>query len=249
VSFLSDASSNVFAPGWDVTYSGDRGGIFLATHGLGSPFVEDVKLCAASNSFWPALSPDASRTFNRADAPTAIPMLDEEIGLHPSHPLVVKGIAAARRGWDGEYGPYLTPDGMAEYADIYRSDYVANALAGNMLFGALQHVDAAELIRRIRALRHAVAACDPGQTPAHTRLWLISARRIDDRSPDAQAAYRFLFVLPVDHGPKAVQTAPGRLRVPYAKALCCDSTATALQTQVRTAAPDAAALALYLRGA
>jgi hypothetical protein len=38
VSFLSDASSNVFAPGWDVTYASDRGGIFLATHGLGSPF-------------------------------------------------------------------------------------------------------------------------------------------------------------------------------------------------------------------
>ena len=249
VSFLSDASSNVFAPGWDVTYSGGRGRLFLATHGLGSPFAEDVKLCAASNSFWPALSPDASRTFNRADAPTAIPMLDEEIGLHPSHPLVLKGMAATCRGWDGEYGPYLTPEGMAEYADIYRSDYVANALAGNMLFGALQHVDAAELIRRIRALRHAVAACDPGQTPAHTRLWLISVRRVDDRSPGTPAAYRFLFVLPVEHGPTAVQSAPGRLRVQYAQALCCDSTATALLNRVRTATPGAAALALYLHDA
>jgi hypothetical protein len=115
-----------------------------------------------------------------------------------------------------------------------------------MLFGSLQHVDAAELIRRIRALRHAVAACDPGQTPAHTRLWLVSARRVDDRAPGAQTAYRFLFVLPVDRAPKPVQTAPGRLRVPYAQALCCDSTATALLNQVRAAAPGAAALALYL---
>jgi hypothetical protein len=247
VSFLSDASSNVFAPGWDVTYASDRGGIFLATHGLGSPFAEDVKLCAASNSFWPALSPDASRTFNRADAPTAIPMLDEEIGLHPGHPLVVEGIATACRGWDGEFGPYLTPDGMAEYADIYRSDYVANALAGNMLYGALQDVDSAELIRRIRALRHAVAACDHGQTPAHTRLWLISARRVNNRPSIAQTAYRFLFVLPLDHGPQPVQTAPGRLRVPYAQALCCDSTATERLNDVLTAAPGAEALALYLR--
>jgi hypothetical protein len=246
VSFLSDASSNVFAPGWDVTYASDPGGIFLATHGLGSPFAEDVKLCAASNSFWPALSPDASRTFNRADAPTAIPMLDEEIGLHPGHPLVVKGVAAACRGWDGEYGPYLTPDGMAEYADIYRSDYVSNALAGNMLFGALQHVDAAELIRRIRALRHAVAACDQGQTPAHTRLWLISARRVDDRPAAAQTVYRFLFVLPLDPAPEPVQTVPGRLRVRYAQALCCDSTATARLDPVRTATPGDEALALYL---
>jgi hypothetical protein len=247
VSFLSDASSNVFAPGWDVTYASDRGGIFLATHGLGSPFAEDVKLCAASNSFWPALSPDASRTFNRADAPTAIPMLDEDIGLHPEHPLVLKGIAEECRGWDGEYGPYLTPDGMAEYADIYRSDYVSNALAGNMLFGALQHVDAAELIRRIRALRHAVAACDHGQTPAHTKLWLISARRVNDRPAAAQTVYRFLFVFPLDHAPQPLQTAPGRLRVPYAKALCCDATATERLAHVRTAAPGADALALYLR--
>jgi hypothetical protein len=174
-------------------------------------------------------------------------MLDEEIGLHPGHPLVVKRMAAACRGWDGEYGPYLTPEGMAEYADIYRSDYVSNALAGNMLFGALQHVDAAELIRRIRALRHAVSACDHGQTPAHTRLWLISARRVDDRPSVAQTVYRFLFVLPLEPAPQPVQTAPGRLRVPYVQALCCDSTATARLDPVRTAAPGAEALALYLR--
>jgi hypothetical protein len=174
-------------------------------------------------------------------------MLDEEIGLHPEHPLVLKGIAEECRGWDGEYGPYLTPDGMAEYADIYRSDYVSNALAGNMLFGALQHVDAAELIRRIRALRHAVAACDHGQTPAHTKLWLISARRVNDRPAAAQTVYRFLFVFPLDHAPQPLQTAPGRLRVPYAKALCCDATATERLAHVRTAAPGADALALYLR--
>lgn len=245
VSFLSDASSNVFAPGWDVTYASDRGGLFLATYGLGSPFAEDIKLCAASNSFWPALSPDASRTFNRADAPTAIPMLDEEIGLHPGHPLVLNGTAAPCRGWDGEYGPYLTQDGMAEYADIYRSDYVSNALAGQMLFGALQHVDAPELIRRIRALRHAVAACDNGQTPAHTKLWLVSARLISQKP---QSVYRFLFVLPVHPGPAPVQTVPGRLRVSYAQAFGCDSAATALVSPVRKSAAGAAALALYLGG-
>lgn len=248
VSFLSDASSSVFAPGWDVTYAGGWRGIYLATFGLGSPFVEDIKLCAASNSFWPALSPDASRTFHRADAPTALPMLDDELGYHPSHPLASG--APTRPGWDGEYGPYLTPAGEVDYADIHRSDYVANALRGRMLFGAFEHVDSAELIRRIGALRHAVAACDNGQVPSHTRLWLVSARRLDaaaalpdDGAPDI--AYRFVFVLPADAGAVPRQHEPGRLRVPYAEALQCDATPAGLIGAVRRRPPGPDALALY----
>ncbi len=86
-SYLPDASSTVFAPGWDVTYAAhDKGRPFYATYGLGSPFPEDAKLCAAANSFWPAVSPDASRTFGRADAPTAMPLMDDELGYHAGHP-------------------------------------------------------------------------------------------------------------------------------------------------------------------
>ena len=244
VSFLFDASSSVFAPGWDVTYAGGWGGIYLATFGLGSPFAEDIKLCAASNSFWPALSPDASRTFNRADAPTALPMLDDELGYHPSHPLA--GKLGARRGWDGEYGPYLTGAGEVDYADIQRSDYVANALCGQMLYGAFEHVDSAELIRRIGALRHAVAACDNGQVPSRTRLWLISARRLDSSSDGGAAVvYRFLFVRPADASVKPMQQEAGRLRVAYAEAVQCDATPAGLIGEIRRAAPGAAALALY----
>lgn len=248
-SFLSDASSGVFAPGWDVTYAGNRRGIFLATFGLGSPFAEDIKLCAASNSFWPAVSPDASRTFNRTDAPTAIPMLDHELGLHPCHPLVTRGAESnTRRGWDGEYGPYLTPDGKVDYADIERSDYVANALHGEMLYGAFEHVDSAELIRRISALRHAVAACDNGQTPSHTRLWLVSARALgeadDAHAPGVAGRYRFLFVRPAaDAAP--TQHTPGRLRVRYGEAIRCDASEARVIGHVLRCAPGPDALGLY----
>ena len=249
-SFLSDASSGVFAPGWDVTYAGNRRGIFLATFGLGSPFAEDIKLCAASNSFWPAVSPDASRTFNRTDAPTAIPMLDHELGLHPCHPLVVRGDESnTRRGWDGEYGPYLTPDGNVDYADIERSDYVANALHGEMLYGAFEHVDSAELIRRISALRHAVAACDHGQTPSHTKLWLVSARALgeadDAHEPGVAGRYRFLFVLPAAGGAVPTQHTPGRLRVRYGEAIRCDATEAGVIGHVLRCAPGPDALGLY----
>ncbi|WP_232440030.1 hypothetical protein [Burkholderia ubonensis] len=248
-SFLSDASSGVFAPGWDVTYAGNRRRTFLATFGLGSPFAEDIKLCAASNSFWPAVSPDASRTFNRADAPTAIPMLDHELGLHPCHPLIARGDESnTRRGWDGEYGPYLTPDGRVDYADIERSDYVANALHGEMLYGAFEHVDSAELIRRISALRHAVAACDNGQTPSHTKLWLVSARVLREAggadAPDDARRYRFLFVLPDDDAAPEQHT-PGRLRLRYGQALRCDATKARVVGHVQRCAPGPDALGLY----
>ncbi|MBN3784679.1 hypothetical protein G3O06_45320 [Burkholderia sp. Ac-20345] len=244
-SFLSDASSGVFAPGWDVTYAGNRRGIFLATFGLGSPFAEDIKLCAASNSFWPAVSPDASRTFNRTDAPTAIPMLDRELGLHPCHPLVARGDESnTRRGWDGEYGPYLTPDGSVDYADIERSDYVANALHGEVLYGAFEHVDSAELIRRISALRHAVAACDNGQTPSHTKLWLVSARELGD-SPGIAGRYRFLFVLPAADAAAPTQHTPGRLRVRYGEAIRCDATDARVIGPALRRAPGPDALGLY----
>ncbi len=53
--FLSDSGAFVFAPGWDATYSSqsEEGFRFLATFGLGSPFPEDMKLCAAANGMWP----------------------------------------------------------------------------------------------------------------------------------------------------------------------------------------------------
>ena len=57
--------------------------IYLSSRGLGSPFPEDAKLCAMLNSFWPAVAPDAARTFGQT--PTGIPLLDTELGLHPQH--------------------------------------------------------------------------------------------------------------------------------------------------------------------
>jgi hypothetical protein len=73
-SHLTDAASNEFDPGWDISLGGDDMGNYLAAYGLGSPFPEDAKLCAALNSFWPAAAPDASRTFAIQYAPTAMPL-------------------------------------------------------------------------------------------------------------------------------------------------------------------------------
>ncbi len=67
-SFLPDVCSSVFAPGWDITFSNNfptdiNNTAYLTSQGLGSPFVEDMKLCAAMNGMWAAASPDTARVF------------------------------------------------------------------------------------------------------------------------------------------------------------------------------------------
>ena len=130
-SHLTDAASNEFDPGWDISMSGDDEGTHLAAYGLGSPFPEDAKLCAALNSFWPAAAPDASRTFAIEYGSTAMPLLDRELGYHPSHPLVKARKVKSSLGWDGEQGPFferISGRLFVNSANIDRSDYVSNAL-------------------------------------------------------------------------------------------------------------------------
>ncbi len=120
---LPDAASGTFAPGWDVSLAltGERE--HLAAFGLGSPFPEDAKLCAALSAFWPAVAPDAARAFNPNGSdpnveewPTVCPLTDEEIGIVGSLP------------WDGYSGPRLRPDGRVEYVAFAYADYVRSAL-------------------------------------------------------------------------------------------------------------------------
>ncbi|MES1022902.1 hypothetical protein ABN584_08380 [Gloeocapsa sp. BRSZ] len=182
VSFLPDAASNVFAPGWDVSLGQDRQGNFYAAYGLGSPFPEDAKLCAALNSFWPAVAPDAARTFGILSVPTALPLLDSELGYHPQHPRVKAGEVTAQKGWDGEYGPFFEDfDGLfVNFANKDRSDYISNTLAGQIRVSELAQVDSAELIQRMEALRFCIRELPPNDTVSTTQLLLVAAEKIAD---------------------------------------------------------------------
>jgi hypothetical protein len=178
-SFMTDAASNEFDPGWDISLTSDEHGSYLAAYGLGSPFPEDAKLCAALNSFWPAVAPDASRTFAFLDSPTAIPLLDIELGYHPQHPDVVAGKVSSSRGWDGEYGPFLETVNRRRFvnaASLDRSDYVSNALRGLITVRKTSHVDSVELIRRMDTLRRSIALLPPPHDHvSNTKLWLVKA--------------------------------------------------------------------------
>lgn len=156
VSFLPDGASDIFAPGWDTSRSrSDTFGAYLTSSGLGSPFPEDAKLCAALASFWPAVAPDNGRTFGNEGFGNQLPMLDEELGFHPDHDWVTANKVMSYRGWDGEYGPFFQDVGgrpHVNFVAIERSDYVSHALAGRIRVSLTANVQSEDLIARNDAL-------------------------------------------------------------------------------------------------
>jgi hypothetical protein len=158
---MPDGSPGLFDPGWDTSqgiyYSAPtpvRLQKFLAGYGLGSPFIEDAKLCAALGAYWPAVAPDSTRTFQPDKQisgkpypyPTIIPLTDQEIGAAP----VMSG---KFRPWDGVRGPQArTIEGQryAAYMDAWRTDYID--LVGTMTAALTSQIDLAEYKARILAM-------------------------------------------------------------------------------------------------
>jgi len=242
-SFLTDAASNEFEPGWDVSLVRDDIGLYYAAYGLGSPFPEDAKLCAALNSFWPAVAPDASRTFHMGlkstfASPTAIPLMDNELGYHPSHPLVKAGKVQSKSGWDGEYGPFFENLRGQEYvnsASLDRSDYVSNALRNAFDMRLISWIDAPELIRRMEALRACIAALPPPNDRVNdTDLWLITAVAVadwaveDSRADASLAGPGFNYVFASTSGRDELTEDVRRRRTRVAKKFDCQISATTL---------------------
>ncbi|MBV9774605.1 MAG: hypothetical protein JO040_11680 [Gemmatimonadetes bacterium] len=157
---LPDTSPGLFDPGWDTSqdiYFSDPDTPlqkFLSGYGLGAPFVEDAKLCAAYGAYWPGVSPDATRTFQPAKSlsgllypwPTIAPLTDEEIGIVPS--------AGGRyMPWDGVRGPSVrTVNGrrVAAYSDANRVDYID--MPGTMTAALTSRIDFDEYTARVLAM-------------------------------------------------------------------------------------------------
>lgn len=188
VSSLADGASDVFAPGWDASLSRDSSGLFLTSSGLGSPFPEDAKLCAAIASFWPAVAPDNGRTFGNDRSPqidirleNQLPMLDEELGFHPRHERVTANEVESFRGWDGEFGPFFQSVQKklhVNYVAIERSDYVVQSAAGRIKVSLTAEVQSEELIARHQAL----LAAESVLRTTEQVVCLVVFRKVDDWS-------------------------------------------------------------------
>jgi hypothetical protein len=147
-SYLPDAASGTFAPGWDISKSRLKTPEtleitpHLAAYGLGSPFPEDAKLCAALSTFWPAVAPDAARTFE-LPRPTVSPLTDEEIGIIGNH------------SWDNIIGPKIIKVGNIEYAEYTRfayGDHVEAALDNKFSLSLTGLVDVNEYKSRVLSM-------------------------------------------------------------------------------------------------
>lgn len=183
-SCLPDDCAGVFAPGWDV--STDRTRVsgtqvqHLAAYGLGSPFPEDAKLCAALSTFWPAVAPDASRamspnTGNPGLRATVAPLTDEEIGQVGALP------------WDGVVGPRISTFGGVEFLDCEKFlhvDYVKNALEGRFTPRLTTQVSSEEYQLRMEA----IAKCYGTVGDDRNLRFVVSFRKVSAGDPELQRA-------------------------------------------------------------
>jgi hypothetical protein len=166
--WLPDAAAGVFAPGWDTSFDVTSGTQHLAAYGLGSPFPEDAKLCAAISAFWPAVAPDVGRSFSRVFA-TVSPLTDEELG------------STGAPSWDGVAGPrVVTVDGveMADYASFDHVDYVDLALANRFSLALTSKIGTGEYVSRILAMARAYRAVGVQETFEKRRWNVLSFRKI-----------------------------------------------------------------------
>jgi hypothetical protein len=77
------------------------------------------------------------------------------LGYHPQHPRGLAREVTSEAGWDGDYGPYLSPDTGTRHvyaSNPLRADLTKTALDGSLHFAGLDAITTDSYISRIRAL-------------------------------------------------------------------------------------------------
>jgi len=198
---LPDCASGLFAPGWDVSMdlnddeNSPNGVLHLANYGGGSPFVEDMRLCAALNAFWPAIAPDDARLYEPGSFATVTP------------------IPQSRLGWDGLPAPEPVAPGVVRFVSLAYTDYVEQVLGPGFDFSKLGVTTAAEYETWTLLMARVYETLNATSTVAKTR-WAIPY--FDKAAPDdaqlleAQGAtgvrlndpYRFDLIWPISVVPQ-----------------------------------------------
>ncbi len=172
-SCLPDDAAGTFQPGWDVSHDrlkkGNDSIPHLAAYGLGSPFPEDAKLCAALSTFWPAVAPDVTRSFdsgagNEGLTGTVAPLTDEELGQSGQTP------------WDGIPGPKVVSVNGHQFIEcegFLHADYVQSALENRFSARLTSQITADDYTNRVLATAFAYAALKEPRT-----AWFIFSFRV-----------------------------------------------------------------------
>jgi hypothetical protein len=182
---MPDDGAGTFGPGWDITTDQTGQVLHLASYGLGSPFTEDVKLCAALSAFWPAVSPDATRTFPpRAFSKnyySVAPMTDEELG------------ANGAKAWDGLRGPRRVLRHGADWVDVasfQHADYTLTATHSGFCYAPTLHIDEKRYSLRVLAMALVWQALGFTSRIKRSQMMVVSFRHIPSNDAELLAAQR-----------------------------------------------------------
>lgn len=182
-SWLPDAAAGSLSPGWEISGPGGGGPRpeSLCAYELGSPFTEDVRICASIGGYWPAVSPDTSRTFEpSASRIPIIPLTDEEGGQTEAG------------SWDGVSGPRLIEDAdgerIVEYTAFEHTDYTRNALAAQLSVQRLAHTTGEDYQARILSLNQAFLALGATDRPQKAAWSVLSFRPVQRPDADLERA-------------------------------------------------------------
>lgn len=214
---LPDGSPGLFDPGWDTSqgiyYNDPNRPLqkFMAGYALGSPFIEDAKLCAALGAYWPGVAPDSTRTFvpdKRIGGefypyPTIAPLTDQEIGSAPLED-------GRYLPWDGVRGPTLRTAGNAQvvaYANANRVDYID--MVGTMTAALTSRIDTLEYQARIMAMQAVYWALGIHDPDFVARFGKPAATYKVLQAKAAWAVLSFHAVKPDDPGLQAAEKAAG----------------------------------------
>jgi hypothetical protein len=163
---LPDNASGLFAPGWDISQDKINGVQHLAAYGLGSPFPEDVKICAAMSAYWPAATPDTTRSYPQQVFRVTTPLPDEYAGWDE--------VDLPRRFGKPILRRYL-------YASRAHADYVGTALRQGFKFGQLSGVTFQQYTEWTLIMVCAHTALG-AQTPEDAAKWHVpSFRKLADK--------------------------------------------------------------------
>ena len=194
VSSLPDTAAGIFAPGWDVstdvTFDSTLGEdvLHLASYGLGSPFPEDAKLCAALSAFWPGVAPDTARSSGRR---IVAPLTDREVGLEDAP------------AWDGVLGPRRVRVGNSDFIEtdnFDHVDYVTNALENRFTMVETMKVSQQQYQLRIIATARMyrfigdLTQAGPNLRPIYDAFRLISFHQGRDGDEEIKSAENALLV-------------------------------------------------------
>ncbi len=179
-SALPDSASGIFAPGSDIGSDetprmADSQGVpvpatkYLSNYGMGSPFLEDTKLCSAQSAFWPGTTPDTSRVFEPfSEQPTVTPLLDSELAWDDSPVPTIQSLPAA-----GNPGEVL-------HRSRAHTDYIVQFAKAR--FDLLHVLGVQEYVNRTIAMARVYQALGTMLTPARPQWVVLSCLKVNTKT-------------------------------------------------------------------